>query len=147
MADFNFILLYVDNPAASGSFYADLLGKAPVEASPTFVMFRARHGCHARPLVLSHGGACGDLGGAEASLAVTVDDVDAVHADWRGRGLPIIQEPTPMDSWSHFRGTGPGWSSPPRFPACGTVKPSRKVEGFRAPAFAITLWGAQSINQ
>ena len=93
MADFNFILLYVDNPAASGSFYADLLGKTPVEASPTFVMFAldtgimlglwSRHTVEPATTL---------VGGGE--LAVTVD---AVHADWRGRGLPIIQEPTDMD--------------------------------------------------
>jgi predicted enzyme related to lactoylglutathione lyase len=96
MADFNFILLYVDNPAASGSFYADLLGKAPVEASPTFVMFAldtgVMLGLWSRHTVEP---AATLVGGGE--LAVTVDDVDAVHADWRGRGLPIIQEPTDMD--------------------------------------------------
>ena len=96
MAKFNFILLYVDNPAASGSFYADLLGKVPVEASPTFVMFAldtgVMLGLWSRHTVEP---AATPMGGGE--LAVTVDDVDAVHADWSSRGLPIIQEPTDMD--------------------------------------------------
>jgi predicted enzyme related to lactoylglutathione lyase len=96
MADFNFILLYVDNPVASGSFYADLLGKAPVEASPTFVMFAldtgVMLGLWSRHTVEP---AATPVGGGE--LAITVDDVDAVHADWISRGLPIIQEPTNMD--------------------------------------------------
>ena len=39
MADPNFTLLYVRNPGASAAFYARLLGKSPVEASPTFAMF------------------------------------------------------------------------------------------------------------
>jgi hypothetical protein len=39
MTDFNFVLLYVENPAVSADFYAGLLGKPPVEAAPTFVMF------------------------------------------------------------------------------------------------------------
>ena len=37
--DPDFMLLYVDSPARSARFYADLLGKEPVEASPTFVLF------------------------------------------------------------------------------------------------------------
>jgi len=39
VCDPNFILLYVESPAASAAFYADLLGRPPVEASPTFAMF------------------------------------------------------------------------------------------------------------
>ena len=62
MADFNFVILYVDSPPASGSFYADLLGKEPVEASPTFGHVRPRQRRHARPLVASHGRACGEPG-------------------------------------------------------------------------------------
>src|SRR5471030_736205 len=39
MIDPNFVLLYVDNPATSATFYAELLGKQPIESSPTFAMF------------------------------------------------------------------------------------------------------------
>jgi hypothetical protein len=39
MTDFNFVLLYVASPAVSAGFYADLLGRPPVESSPTFAMF------------------------------------------------------------------------------------------------------------
>jgi predicted enzyme related to lactoylglutathione lyase len=96
MADFNFILLYVDSPAASGSFYADLLGKTPVEASPNFVMFALDSGVMlglwSRHTVEP---AANLVGGGE--LAVTVDDVDDVYIDWSSRGLPIVQEPTDMD--------------------------------------------------
>ena len=35
----NFVILYVKSPTAGVAFYADLLGKAPVEASSTFAMF------------------------------------------------------------------------------------------------------------
>ena len=34
-----FVILHVRDAAASAAFYADLLGRAPVEASPTFAMF------------------------------------------------------------------------------------------------------------
>jgi hypothetical protein len=39
MTDPNFVILYVKDPSASAAFCADLLGHAPVEASPTFAMF------------------------------------------------------------------------------------------------------------
>ena len=44
MSDPNFILLYVDSPTASATFYTELLGHPPVEASPTFVMFALSSG-------------------------------------------------------------------------------------------------------
>ena len=39
MIDPNVILLYVDNPATSSAFYAGLLGKEPIQSSPSFAMF------------------------------------------------------------------------------------------------------------
>jgi catechol 2,3-dioxygenase-like lactoylglutathione lyase family enzyme len=100
MADLDFVLLYVDSPTASAAFYADLLGKQPVEASPTFAMFAmasgvmlglwSRHTVEPAATALP--------GGSE--IAFTVPDADAVratHADWSGRGLVIAQEPTAMD--------------------------------------------------
>jgi hypothetical protein len=35
----NFVILYVDQPQQSGAFYSALLGRQPVETSPTFVLF------------------------------------------------------------------------------------------------------------
>ena len=39
MTDTNTILLYVTDATTSGRFYTRLLGREPVEASPTFVLF------------------------------------------------------------------------------------------------------------
>ena len=39
MPDPNFIILYVNDPMRSADFYAHLMEKQPVEASPTFAMF------------------------------------------------------------------------------------------------------------
>ena len=44
MPDPNFVILYVDSPPASAAFYADLLGRPPVESSPTFAMFALESG-------------------------------------------------------------------------------------------------------
>jgi catechol 2,3-dioxygenase-like lactoylglutathione lyase family enzyme len=100
MPDPNVVILYVDSPPASAAFYADLLGKQPVEASPTFAMFAIDAGfmlgLWSRHTVEPTAATTG--GGGE--LAFTVDDpasVRAVHADWSRRGLRIAQAPTEMD--------------------------------------------------
>ena len=97
MPDLSLVILYVDSPAASAAFYEGLLGRPPVEASPTFALFSLPSGAGiglwsrhtVEPLAVASGG------GAE--LAFSARDVDAVHADWAGRGLPIAQPPTEMD--------------------------------------------------
>ncbi|MCZ8147104.1 MAG: VOC family protein [Roseomonas sp.] len=97
MPDLSLTILYVESPAASAAFYADLLGHAPVEASPSFAMFRlpggAGLGLWSRHTVTPPAAAAG--GGGE--LAFAVEDVDAVHAAWSGRGLAIAQPPTDLD--------------------------------------------------
>jgi len=99
MSDPSFVILYVDSPATSAAFYGDLLGKAPVEASPTFAMFALDSGVMlglwsrrtVEPTATAAGG---------GELAFTVADraaVDAVHAEWQKRGLAILQSPTELD--------------------------------------------------
>ena len=44
MQDPTYVLLYVANVPASEKFYADLLGKKPVESSPTFSLFVLSNG-------------------------------------------------------------------------------------------------------
>lgn len=96
----NYVLLYVDQPLASGAFYGDLLNLQPVESSPTFVLFVLPTGLKlglwsrhtAEPKVLAHGG------GSE--LAIAVPDrsvVNDLYADWAARGLAIAQRPTALD--------------------------------------------------
>ena len=95
--NFSLVILYVDNPMASAAFYEDLLGLAPVEVAPTFAMFRLPSGIGigfwSRHTVEPAATAAG--GGGE--LAFTADDVDAVHADWAAKGLPVAQPPTELD--------------------------------------------------
>ncbi len=97
MPNLSLVILYVDNPTASAAFYADLLGQAPVEVSPTFAMFALPAGIGlglwSRHTVEPAARAAG--GGAE--IAFTAADVAAVHADWTRRGITIAQAPTEMD--------------------------------------------------
>ena len=94
------VILFADNPPASAAFYADLLGRQPVEASPTFVLFvfdnGFKLGLWSRHTVEPAARAAG--GGAEVVIAVdTPATVDATHADWAARGLAIAQAPSDMD--------------------------------------------------
>ncbi|MDR6870208.1 catechol 2,3-dioxygenase-like lactoylglutathione lyase family enzyme [Bosea sp. BE125] len=100
MLDANFIILYVDSPLASARFYADLLGREPLDSSATFAMFALPSGIMmglwSRHTVEPAAGAAG--GGAEIAMTVTdAAAVDATHADWAARGLAILQAPTDLD--------------------------------------------------
>lgn len=101
MADPNFIILYVDSPAASADFYAALLGKPPVESSPTFAMFALPSGVMlglwSRHTV--EPAASATLGGgSEVAFAVdSKDEVTALYDAWTGRGLRVAQEPVDLD--------------------------------------------------
>lgn len=99
MSDPNFILLYVASPERSATFYAELLGKQPVEASPGFAMFALDSGVMLG-LWLASGvePKATAPGGSELAFAVANDDdVSGRHRDWSARGLPIVQAPTKMD--------------------------------------------------
>ncbi len=100
MTDPNFVILYVKDPSASAAFYADVLGRAPVEASPTFVMFALSSGLMLGLWLRDNVVPVADAAAGGAELAITVGDADAVraaHADWSRRKLPIAQPPTAMD--------------------------------------------------
>ena len=100
MIDPNVILLYVDSTATSTAFYADLLGKEPIQSTPTFSMFALDSGIRlglwskreVKPMAMASGGA--------AELALSVADrgaVNALHEEWAGRGVTIAQRPAQMD--------------------------------------------------
>ena len=100
MPDFSFLLLYVESPPSSARFYADLLSSPVIEQSPTFAMLPLRDGVMlglwSRATVEPKAAAKG----SDGEVAFTVPDaaaVEAMHADWRKRGLTIAQAPTRMD--------------------------------------------------
>jgi catechol 2,3-dioxygenase-like lactoylglutathione lyase family enzyme len=107
----NFIIFYVDDPAASRALYADLLGCEPVDASPTFVMFALdtglKLGLWSRDTVEPSAATTAD-GSSEIAFPVASDaEVDAVHADWQARGLKILQTPTATDFGRTFLALDP----------------------------------------
>ncbi|MDC8760423.1 VOC family protein [Janthinobacterium fluminis] len=96
----NFFLLYVDRPPASADFYAGLLGRPAVEVSATFALFALESGVmlglwskHTVEPAATAGG-----GGAEVAFSLADRDaVDARYADWRAKGLPMLQAPVALD--------------------------------------------------
>ncbi len=106
----NYNLLYVDNPQASGAFYARLFGREPIEASPTFVMFRMESGAilglWSRRTVAPAPEP--SVGGSEVGIRVPGQAaVDRTCADWKTHGVRIVQEPTDMDFGRTFVGLDP----------------------------------------
>ncbi|WP_028534408.1 VOC family protein [Paludibacterium yongneupense] len=96
----DYLLLYVDSPAASAAFYSRLLQLDPVESSPTFALFALpsglKLGLWSRHTVEPAASALG--GGGEMAFSVADEArVDAVCAEWSGRGLTILQAPVAMD--------------------------------------------------
>ena len=110
MPNFSFVLLYVENPPASAGFYADLLGHPVIETSPTFAMLPLNDGVMlglwsrqtVEPTATSLAGA--------SEVAFTVADaaaVEATFADWKQRGLTIIQQPQRMNFGHTFLAVDP----------------------------------------
>ena len=99
MSDISFILLFVEDTARSAEFYARLLEKPVVEASPTFAMIPA--GANLMLGLWRRDGvapAAGAPGGGE--IAVALPDaaaVSAAHARWASQGARIAQAPAKMD--------------------------------------------------
>ena len=109
MSDVNFILIYVDDVAANEAFYTFILGRQPVESSPTFAMMPAAPGLMLglwkREGVMPKATPAG--GGEIAFSASGKAEVDALFAEWRRRGVAIAQEPTAMDFGYTFVGLDP----------------------------------------
>lgn len=106
----DYILLYVDAPLVSEKFYADLLGLKAVESASSFVMFVLPGGlklglwqrADVQPAATAAAGA--------AELCVSRPTETEVHelcADWKKRGIPIIQEALRLDFGLNFLAVDP----------------------------------------
>ncbi len=101
------VILYVESPARSAGFYAEILGLEPAEASATFVLFRLPSGMAlglwSRPGVEP----AAEAGPGGGELAFIAPDVDAVHADWVRRGITVIHGPDDLDFGRAFTAQDP----------------------------------------
>ena len=96
MLNFNFVLLYVEDPAASAEFYSGLIGRPLIDSRPGFAM-----------LPLSESVVLGLWGTAEVDLEgdpkpgaseISFDVADRAtleqcHSDWKAKGVTILSEP------------------------------------------------------
>ncbi|MBB4098890.1 VOC family protein [Sphingomonas kyeonggiensis] len=109
MPNFNFLLLHVEDAAASATFYSSLLDTPILDQRPGFTMLPLRDG-----VTLGLWGketvepASGQSGASEIAFAVADKAaVEATHADWAGRGLRILQPPTAMNFGTTFVASDP----------------------------------------
>lgn len=105
MPDFNFLLLHVEDPSVSAAFYNKLLDIPILDQSPGFAMLPLRDGVMlglwSRDTVEPK--STGQTGASEiAFVAADANAVATTHADWQGRGLPILQAPTQMSFGTTF---------------------------------------------
>jgi predicted enzyme related to lactoylglutathione lyase len=99
MADFNYLLLAVKDPRKSAALYEQLFGVAPVENSPTFVLYVLKTGLKVGLW------SAGDMrpaprpaGGVELSFSLPDEKaVRETYAAWTKLGLAVVQEPTHLD--------------------------------------------------
>ena len=96
----NFFILYVDNPLRSAAFYQQLLGRAPVESSPTFAMFKLEAGVILGLWSRHTVEPATQVGGGGHEVCFPVDGkpaVDTLFKQWGARGLTVAQAPVDMD--------------------------------------------------
>ena len=98
MLTLNYILLAVADPAASAQFYTNLLGREPVENSPSFVLYVLPNGIKLGLWIAGEiDPAPRPAGGVEITFSQTSEaEVRATHADWQAKAT-IIQQPQSMD--------------------------------------------------
>ena len=110
MPTLNCLILYVADVKRSAAFYGSLLDRKPVEQSPNFAMFIldngmplglwAEHDVQPRP--------AGNRGGVEIAFQVADKAaVDGLMAEWRRKGVPVLQAVTEMDFGRTFAGADP----------------------------------------
>ncbi|QXQ06449.1 VOC family protein [Sphingosinicellaceae bacterium] len=105
MPAFNFLLLHVRDHATSAALYHELLGIPIVAQKPDIAILPLRDGVMlglwSRATVEPE--STGQTGASEIAFAVAdAAAVEATHADWSRRGLPIIQTPTLMSFGTTF---------------------------------------------
>jgi predicted lactoylglutathione lyase len=105
MPDFTFLLLHVKDHAASAALYHALLDIPVVEQKSDIAILPLRDGVMlglwSRETVAPK--STGQSGASEIAFAVAdAETVETMHADWKKRGVAIIQAPTQMSFGTTF---------------------------------------------
>lgn len=98
------VMLYASDVAKAKAFYTDIVGLEPVPrfSSDTFAFLKFAGGTPLaiQPIASVPPGISTEPG--STSLALSVDDVDAVRADWAARGVEILTEVEDMGAGRFF---------------------------------------------
>lgn len=95
-----YILLYVENPHQSATFYSALLASQPVEASDTFALFVLDNGVKLGLWARAGVQPAATMTGGGSEYAISVADETALLqtlADWQAAGATLEQPVTAMD--------------------------------------------------
>lgn len=95
--NFDFKVLYVNDIGTSSQFYADMLGKDPIEHSESFTMFPLDNGNMlglktiqtVEPKTQIKGG-----GTEQGFMVKTKKEVDDLYMNWKNKGFKMAQTPT-----------------------------------------------------
>ena len=90
MSDVKFILVYVDDVAASEAFYASILGRGAIEILSHFRHASCRAGPDTGPMEARRNDTA-PVAEASGEIAITAADdaeVDRLFAEWRVKGSP-----------------------------------------------------------
>lgn len=99
MADFNLVVLYVEDAQASSAFYQTLLERPVAQSSPKFVVLPLGNGTMLglwqRDAIVPP--SASQAGSSEISWAVAdAEAVRTTYEKWTTRGVRIAQPPTAM---------------------------------------------------
>ena len=106
----HYTILYVADPVASARLYGGLLDAHAIDIQPTFSLFALEGGRMLGLWARDSVKPAAAFQGSASELAFRVTDaaqVDALHADWRERGLAILQDPQMLDFGYTFTAADP----------------------------------------
>lgn len=101
-------VLSVDSPAESAVFYMAMFGALPLELSPTYAVVLMNDALKLGLAKRKRLPAAVNTNDAELPIFVAGrEGVDALHEEWRRKGVTIVQEPTSSASDYTFTCTDP----------------------------------------
>ncbi len=103
------VILYVRDLQKSKKFYAEVVGLPVIEAQSEEHFILLDSGSNTflglEDLSVVPAGRAKEAGSVE--IGFTVEDVDATYADWKARGIELIQEPDTMPFGRNFMAKDP----------------------------------------
>ncbi len=106
----NLVILYVRDVRRSASFWSNLLGHEPMELSDGFAMIPLNESMRLGLWKIEGVAPATAVLGGGGELCIARPDraaVDALCADWRGRGIELIQAPIAMEFGYTFTAVDP----------------------------------------